>query len=255
MSARGNTRARPRYSPPAPHVAPVHPKALPAAIVSLDGLRESRRALLSSAVVGELGLRRERQLCVGGDIADIAAVADESDPAVAPLQPHYVARLRIGAVFEDRDHLPTLERGRRKRYAIDLGVQCEEQTDICPADANRVQRLMKLDVVGQQRPQAVPVPPVEQRDVARHRSGRGPRVRKRADIRVDPPKMRATPRQMAFHRVNREVEEGGDLYQRLVEDVLQDDDAALEGGELRKRDTAVLTASLRMKISKGSGWA
>ena len=46
--------------------------------------------------------------------------------------------------------------------------------------------------------------------------------------------MRATPRQMAFHRVNREVEEGSDLYQRLVEDVLQDDDTALEGGELRK---------------------
>ena len=53
-------------------------------------------------------------------------------------------------------------------------------------------------------------------------------------MRVDLPKMRATPRQMAFHRVNREVEEGGDLYQRLVEHVLQDDDAALEGGELDK---------------------
>ena len=34
---------------------------------------------------------------------------DVSDLAVAPLKPHYVARLRIGAVFEDRDHLPTLE--------------------------------------------------------------------------------------------------------------------------------------------------
>ena len=34
---------------------------------------------------------------------------DVSDLAVAPLEPHYVARLRIGAVFEDRDHLPTLE--------------------------------------------------------------------------------------------------------------------------------------------------
>jgi hypothetical protein len=37
---------------------------------------------------------------------------------------------------------------------------------------------------------------------------------------------------MAFHRVNREVEEGRDLYQGLVEYILQDDDAALEGGEL-----------------------
>ena len=46
--------------------------------------------------------------------------------------------------------------------------------------------------------------------------------------------MRAAPRQMGFHGVNREVEEGGDVYQRLVEDVLQDDDTALEGGELRK---------------------
>ena len=34
---------------------------------------------------------------------------DVSDLAVAPLEPHYVARLRIGAVFEDRDHFPTLE--------------------------------------------------------------------------------------------------------------------------------------------------
>jgi hypothetical protein len=34
---------------------------------------------------------------------------DVSDLAVGPLEPHYVARLRIGAVFEDRDHLPTLE--------------------------------------------------------------------------------------------------------------------------------------------------
>ena len=53
-------------------------------------------------------------------------------------------------------------------------------------------------------------------------------------MRVDLSKMCATPRQMAFHRVNREVEESGDLYQRLVEHVLQDDNAALEGGELHK---------------------
>jgi hypothetical protein len=39
---------------------------------------------------------------------------------------------------------------------------------------------------------------------------------------------------MAFHRVDCEIEEGGDLYQRLVEHVLQDDDAALEGGKLDK---------------------
>jgi hypothetical protein len=46
--------------------------------------------------------------------------------------------------------------------------------------------------------------------------------------------MRATPRQMAFHRINRKVKESGYLHQRLVQDVLQDDDAALEGRELRK---------------------
>ena len=39
---------------------------------------------------------------------------------------------------------------------------------------------------------------------------------------------------MALHGVDREVEEGGDLDQRLVEHVLQDDDAPLERGELRK---------------------
>jgi hypothetical protein len=84
---------------------------------------------------------------------------DETDPAVAPLEPHYVARLRIGAVFEHRDHFPTLEPGRRERYAIDLGVQCEEQTDVGTTDAKRA--LMQLDVVGQQRPQVVSVPLVE----------------------------------------------------------------------------------------------
>jgi hypothetical protein len=76
------------------------------------------------------------------DVADIAVVVDESNPAVAPLEPHYVARLRIGAVFEHRDHFPTLEPSRGDRYAIDLGVQCEEQTDIRTADAKRMQRLM-----------------------------------------------------------------------------------------------------------------
>ena len=114
---------------------------------------------------------------------------------------------------------------------------------------------MKLDVVGQKHSQAVPVPLVEQRDIARNRSGRRPRVRKRTGMRVDFPKMRATPRQMAFYRVNGEAEEGGDLYQRFVEHVLQDDDTALEGGSSTKRDTAVLTAFLRINTSKGSGWA
>jgi hypothetical protein len=55
------------------------------------------------------GLGLKRQLGVGGDIADIAIVADETNLAVAPLEPHNVARRRIGAVFEDRDHLTTLE--------------------------------------------------------------------------------------------------------------------------------------------------
>ena len=53
-------------------------------------------------------------------------------------------------------------------------------------------------------------------------------------MRVDLSKMCATPSQVAFDRVNREVEEGSDLYQQLVEHVLQDDDTALEGGELDK---------------------
>jgi hypothetical protein len=82
----------------------------------------------------------------------ISVVMDVSDLAVAPLEPHYVARLRIGAVFEDRDHFPTLEPARGEQDVIDLGVQCEEQADVRTADAKRVQRLMELDVVGQQRP-------------------------------------------------------------------------------------------------------
>ena len=104
-----------------------------------------------------LSLRRQRQLCVGGDIADVPVVVDETDLAVAPLEPHYVAWFRIGATFETRDYLSTFKPRRGERYAIDLRVQCEEQTDIRTADAKRVQRLMEFDVVGQQRPQAVPV--------------------------------------------------------------------------------------------------
>ncbi len=53
-------------------------------------------------------------------------------------------------------------------------------------------------------------------------------------MRVDLAKPRATPRQMALHGVDREVEESGDLRQLFVEHVLQDDDAALQGGKLRK---------------------
>src|ERR1700722_20077396 len=118
--------------------------------------KSRRLSLCRAAVPGGLGLRRQRQLCVGGDIADIAVVADETDLAVAPLEPHYVARLLIGVVFEHRDHLPTLKPGRGERYAIHLRVQREEQSDVRTADANRMQRLMEFDVVGQQRPQTVP---------------------------------------------------------------------------------------------------
>ena len=81
---------------------------------------------------------------------------------------------------------------------------------------------MELDVADQQRPQTLPVPLVEQRDITRHRIGRRPRVRKRACMRVYLPKMRETPRQMAFHRVDSEIEKSSDLYQRFVEDILQE---------------------------------
>jgi len=70
---------------------------------------------------------------------------------------------------------------------------------------------MEFHVVGQQRSQAVPVALVEQRDIARHRSGRRLRARKRAGLRVDLSKTRPAPRQMALHGVDREVEESGDL--------------------------------------------
>ena len=112
---------------------------------------------------------------------------------------------------------------------------------------------MQLDVIGQQRPQTVPIPLVEQRDITRHRSGRRPRVRKRVAVRVDLPEMRATPRQVGFHRVDRKLEEGGDLYQRFVEDVLQDDDTALESGELDKARHGGFDRSLCINISRGSG--
>jgi hypothetical protein len=75
---------------PTPVLAPIYPMAMPAAIVSHAGPGEPRRASLSGAVVRGLGLGRQRQLCVGGGITDITIVADETDPAVAPLEPHYV---------------------------------------------------------------------------------------------------------------------------------------------------------------------
>jgi len=53
-------------------------------------------------------------------------------------------------------------------------------------------------------------------------------------LRVDLPKTRAPARQVALHGVDREIEESGDLRELLVEDVFQDDDAALQGRELRK---------------------
>src|SRR5882724_1900262 len=187
-------------------------------------LRSVGRALsVRGAVAGGPGVRRQPQFCVGDDIADIAVVVDEADLAVAPLEPHHVARLRIGAVFEHRDHFPALEPGWGEPHAIELVIDGEEHTDVRAADAKRVGRLMEFHVVGQQRPQAVPVPLVEERDIARHRGGRRLRARKRAGLRVDLPKTRATPREMALHGVDREVKESGDLYQRLVEHVLEDD--------------------------------
>ena len=122
------------------------------------------RQLVAHNISEKDGLRRQRQICVGGDIADIAVVVDKTDPAVTPLEPHDVARLRISAVFEHRDHFPTLEPGRGEPRAIDLGVQREEQSNVRTADAKRA--LMQLDVVGQQRPQVVPVPLVEARHTA-----------------------------------------------------------------------------------------
>jgi hypothetical protein len=50
----------------------------------------------------------------------------KGDLAVAPLEPHNVARLRIGAVFEDRDHLSTPKPSWSEPYTINLGVQCKE---------------------------------------------------------------------------------------------------------------------------------
>jgi hypothetical protein len=97
-----------------PRDAPVHPEALPGTIASHDGLREPPRH------------------------------------AVAPIEPHYVARLRIGAVFKDRDYLPTLKPGRGEPRAVDLGLQREEQSNVRTVDAKRAP--MQLDVVGQQRP-------------------------------------------------------------------------------------------------------
>jgi hypothetical protein len=68
----------------------------------------------------------------------MAVVADEADPAVAPLEPHDVAGLRIGAVVEDRDHFSALEPGRGEPHAIALGIDGEERTDVRRADAKRV---------------------------------------------------------------------------------------------------------------------
>src|ERR1700730_9782530 len=108
----------------------------------------TRRALsVRGAVARGIGVRRQRQLGVGGDIADIAVVADEADPPVAPLEPHDVARLRIGAIFEDGDHLAAPEPGWSEPQAAHLGVEREEHADVRGADAKRMHGLIELHVV------------------------------------------------------------------------------------------------------------
>jgi hypothetical protein len=66
---------------------------------------------LSGAVVRGLGLRRQRQLRVGGDVSDTPVVAYETDLAVASLEPHY------GWRTGDGDGQPGV-RGARDRSGI-----------------------------------------------------------------------------------------------------------------------------------------
>jgi hypothetical protein len=45
---------------------------------------------------------------------------------------------------------------------------------------------------------------------------------------------RARPREMALYGLERGVEKRGDVFERMAEDVLQDDDAPLGNGKLDK---------------------
>src|SRR5258708_12684115 len=138
-------------------------------------------------------------------MAGITVVTEEGDAAVAPLEPHHITRLRIGAVCEDRDHFPSLEPGGGEPHTIELVVDGEEPADLRGAGAKRIRGLMQFDVVGQQRPQAVPVPLVEQRDIARYPSARLPRVWKRRGSHVDLPKTPATPPQLVLRPTDRHL--------------------------------------------------
>jgi hypothetical protein len=57
---------------------------------------------------------------------------DETDLAVAPLEPHYVAGLGIGTVFEDRDHFPTFKPGWSEPYATILAYTRRTNTSARP---------------------------------------------------------------------------------------------------------------------------
>jgi hypothetical protein len=163
--------------------------------------------------------------------------------------------LWVGSLFEHCDHLPTLEPSWREPNVVAFSVNGEEHTDVCRARAQRMQGLMKFDVVGKERAQAVPVTRVEQRDVAGHRSGRSSHVGKRVCICVDLSKSGATARQMPFHGIDRDIEQTGDFGQRLVEHVLENNDAALEDRKFRKaRHRSFLPLLGASKSPRGPDW-
>ncbi len=93
---------------------------------------------------------------------------------------------------------------------------------------------MQPDIVGEQRPQAVPVLGVEQRDVTRDRFRYRLRCGQRRGLRVDLAKACAPASEVGLDGIDRQVEQIGNVLQRFIKHVLEDDDTALHERKLRK---------------------
>src|SRR5579863_5036731 len=120
-------------------------------------------------------IRRQQEFCVVDDIARIAIVADEADAAILPFEPHEVAGGGACARLEHGDHFPALDPGRLKPHTPECGVDREEPADLGRSEPYRISRLMQLHIIGQQRPQAIPVLRVEHRNISRDGLGNRPR--------------------------------------------------------------------------------
>ncbi|CDN51496.1 Hypothetical protein RG540_PA08200 (plasmid) [Neorhizobium galegae bv. orientalis str. HAMBI 540] len=194
----------------------------------------------------------EHQFRIIDIVRSVAIIADETDPFAAPFQPHDVGRFRVALGAENGDDLPALQPGGDKPYFVALGVDREEQTDVCSAGAQRVRGLLKFHVLGEERAQTIPVPLVEQRNVA-HRGRGGCRpVRKRDALSIDLPEPR-TPRARCPFTASIVMPSKQAISAKGSSSTSFNITARrCRTGSSWNRDTAVCIASSCIRLSKGS---